>query len=117
MPRAKAREPAMDEWQPRHQQIVVAVIIDIVVPARTSIYSLPGLAGEVNGHGGEKIRSRVNQILKKMADDIGVKWSVGSGGTGAGTKRKLGSGEGKAKAKKAKKVEEEEVKGEDEDGL
>ena len=65
--------------------------MDIVAAHRTELYRIPGLAGEVDGHGGDRIRQKMEQVLKKVAKDNGVNPGVVKGK--AAVKRKSGDGE------------------------
>ena len=92
----------------QRQNVLAKGVIDLVMAHRTDLYHLPGLAGEVDGHGGDRIRSKVEQMLSKFAMDndvdVGVVKSKGNGSK----KRKVADDDGDGQeAKKVVKAAQE----------
>ncbi|RSH86809.1 uncharacterized protein EHS24_005083 [Apiotrichum porosum] len=91
------------EWTPEHTRIVVAGMIELVKANKRTLYTLPGIVGEVDNHGNNRTGSKVNQILNTLASSYGVSAETVTGGT----KRK--SGDKSTTSKRARKVKVEEI--------
>jgi hypothetical protein len=104
-----------------HQLRVVEGIIAAAYSGRKDIYTLPGLAGEVDDHGCNRISQKIQSILKAFAQTYGLdpkvveqlkKGPIG-GDSGAATAGKKGSGGAAGKGQNKRKGAT--VKAEDDD--
>ncbi|ORX36590.1 hypothetical protein BD324DRAFT_651081 [Kockovaella imperatae] len=86
MKNASPDTPGFYPWEDRHSETLITGIIDLVMLHKKELYRLPGLAGEVDGHGADRIRSKVEQILKKLAVDHGLSQGVVKGNGQRGIK-------------------------------
>jgi hypothetical protein len=90
------------------QDAVIQGIIASAIACRTDIYKREGLVGEVDGHGNDRIRAKMDQILKAMARDYGVGMGDIKGSKGSeGKKRKVGGGKNIEHGGATKKVKNE----------
>ena len=88
------------------QDTLAKGIVDLVMAHRTELYRLAGLAGEVDGHGGDRIRSKIEQMMRKFAMDNDLDAGVVRNkvtGKGAGAKKRKAEDEtgGDKRPKKA----------------
>lgn len=95
------------------QALLVQGMIELLLqkPNRAALYALPGIVGEVDNNGGDRVNKKIKEILRNLAKTNGVDASV----VNAATEKRAGPGEGSKPRKRARKIKEEnEVKEEDE---
>ncbi|RXK36004.1 hypothetical protein M231_06718 [Tremella mesenterica] len=71
-------QPGYHQWEQRHTEALVQGIIEVVSTYRVAIYARPGLSGEVDGHGSDRIRQKLDQVLKKLAREYGMEADLGA---------------------------------------
>ena len=67
---------------------MIGGMIQTVLQHKGEIYAMPGLAGEVDGHGSDRIRSKIEQVLRRLAKENGMDEGVVKSNGGARGKRK-----------------------------
>lgn len=94
--------------KPRAQDTLIRGIIDLVSTHRKELYKFPGLLGEVDDHGSDRIKKKVEQLMRGLGGGAGLGTGSGSGKgiIGAGTQE--GGGE-----RKRRKAEVAEVRADD----
>ncbi|ORY21101.1 hypothetical protein BCR39DRAFT_508474 [Naematelia encephala] len=78
-------------------------MISTIIQSRSTIYSQPGLRGEVDGHGSDRIRKKMDTVLKKLAMDYGVDGGIVQELGKAGGKKRTASEGGTPKKQKVKR--------------
>ncbi|GFZ43879.1 LOW QUALITY PROTEIN: hypothetical protein JCM24511_01599 [Saitozyma sp. JCM 24511] len=89
--------------KPRAQDTLIRGIIDLVSTHRKELYKFPGLLGEVDDHGSDRIKKKVEQLMRGLGGGAGLGTGSGSGKgiIGAGTQE----GGGERKRRKAEVAE------------
>ena len=90
-------------------------LIEHLLTSRPAFYHVPGLDGEVDGHGGNRISQKIIETCKKMARDAGMDTGVVQDiinkgkATKTGSKRERDGPEGSPKKslKRAKQAKQE----------
>ncbi|KLT40940.1 hypothetical protein CC85DRAFT_303720 [Cutaneotrichosporon oleaginosum] len=60
------------KWEDEHTKILVEGIIQLVQTHRRSLYALPGIVGEVDGHGNDATLRTTYRLLAAFARANGV---------------------------------------------
>ncbi len=81
---------------------MIAGLMALVQVHRSEIYRLDGLRGEVDGHWGDRIRSKLDIVLRDLAKAHNVDPAIVEGSSPRKRKNEDGSGEGKGKSKGVK---------------
>lgn len=102
----KSTQPGFFPWEQRHTDALIGGIIQTVLQHKGEIYATPGLAGEVDGHGSDRIRSKVEQVLRRLAKEHGLDEGVVKA-SGARGKRKTAPTQVKEEHASGKKVKAE----------
>lgn len=70
---------------------------------KAALYSLPGITGEVDNNGGDRVNKHIKEILRNIAKAHGVDPKV----VDAATAKRAGPAAGSKPRKRARKVKEE----------
>lgn len=75
--------------------------------SRAALYALPGIVGEVDNNGGDRVNKKIKEILRNLAKDHGVDANV----VNAATAKRAGPSEVSKPRKRVKRAKkEDEVK-------